>query len=80
MNELFIKLFVFIFSRPIFFKPIYFINKLCLYAMNRISAASLNPKYSGEKVALEWALNKLHNHGENSKELVLFDCGANYDS
>ena len=48
--------------------------------MNRVSAASLDPKYSGEKVALEWVLNKIHNQEEDSKELVLFDCGANYGS
>ena len=48
--------------------------------MNRVSAASLEPKYSGEKVALEWALNKIYDQEKNLNKLVLFDCGANYSS
>lgn len=65
---------MFIFSRPIFYKLFNLIYKLSLLGMNRGVAGSLPPRYSGEYVALEYALSKLDN---SLARIIVFDVGAN---
>jgi FkbM family methyltransferase len=68
-----LKAFLFVFSRPIFFSFFYRLNKVCLVAMNRTSAAQFTPEFSGEKTVFEFVLQKLN----TSEKLVFFDCGGN---
>ncbi len=65
---------MFVVSRPVFYNWFYLCNKLCLYAMNRVSAAFLDCELSGEKEALEWVLKKL---STKPKKIFIFDCGGN---
>jgi FkbM family methyltransferase len=68
-----LKIFLFVFSRPQLFVFFYKLNKICLNAMNRVSASQLLPDNSGEKKAFEWALGRLERH----QKLYFFDVGAN---
>jgi FkbM family methyltransferase len=77
MKDFFTRLYLFIFSRPVFFNVFYYTIKICLYAMNRVSASYLEPKYSGEQEALKWVFRKELNRRD---KLVVFDCGANNGS
>jgi len=69
-----LKIYLFIFSRPCLFIFFYRLNKICLYAMNRISASHLAPDFTGEKIAFKFALKTLN----NNEKLVIFDVGGNY--
>lgn len=71
-KENLIKWCLFVFSRPTFFNFFYYLNKICLYAMNRSSAAFLSPEFSGEKEALDWIFNNL----KSKKQLTILDCGG----
>lgn len=73
MNNLsFIKLFVNVFSRPLFYPLFQLLLKLSLYGMNRGPAGILNLESSGELDALKYVKSKLKNHN-----IILFDVGAN---
>lgn len=76
MRIILIKMYLFLFSRPTFFKVFYYINKLGFYAMNRVSAALMEAEYTGEKYAAIWIFKKL----KHKEQLVIFDCGANVGS
>ena len=73
MKDKIIRTLLFFTSRPVFFKFFYYTNKICLYAMNRTSAAFLKPEFSGEKESLEWILKNL----DSKNNLTVFDCGGN---
>lgn len=73
-KDFFVRLFLNIFSRPKFFKLFYYLNKLSFFAMNRISACYLDPKYSGEQEALKWVFNT---ELKKRDKVIIFDCGAN---
>lgn len=70
-----LRIFLFIFSRPVFFNFFYILNKVCLNAMNRTAASQFSPEFSGEKAAFEYALLKLKLI--NATKLIIFDCGGN---
>lgn len=69
----FLRIFLFIFSRPFLFDFLYRLNKICLISMNRTSASQLSPHDSGEKIAFEYALNQLN----ADKKFIFFDVGGN---
>lgn len=73
MKSQLIKIFLFLFSRPIFFSFWYTISKICLIAMNRSSASLFFPESTGEELAFKFILRNLN----NSKKLIFFDCGGN---
>lgn len=73
MKEKIIRALLFFTSRPVFFNLFYYANKICLYAMNRTSAAFLKPEFSGEKKSLEWVFNNL----SSKDNIMVFDCGGN---
>ncbi|MEH2361328.1 MAG: FkbM family methyltransferase [Nostoc sp.] len=68
-----LKIFLYIFSRPVFFTFFYTLNKVCLNAMNRTAASQFSPECTGEKAAFKYALLKLI----NTNKLIIFDCGGN---
>jgi FkbM family methyltransferase len=72
MKLLALRLFLFIFSRPIFFKLFYNIQKIALVAMNRLSPSLLSVEETGEKIACKWIISKL-----SGNNLTIFDCGGN---